>query len=90
MVGIYAKAVTDIGDIRIYASCATREDFVIAIAPSLLIRDFTMPSPSVKITAPGFYLSPVMILQNWLASSIISLLSAIRSRPVILCPFPIR
>ena len=40
MVGIYAKAVTDIGDIRIYASCATREDFVIAIAPSLLIRDF--------------------------------------------------
>lgn len=40
MVGIHAKAVTDIGDIRIYSGNVTRDDFVIAVAPSLLIRDF--------------------------------------------------
>lgn len=40
LVRIYAKAVTDINDIRICANCVTKDDVIITIAPTLLTRDF--------------------------------------------------
>ena len=40
MAGLYAKAITDAGQIQIYASNVTGEDLVIAIAPTLLMRSF--------------------------------------------------
>lgn len=40
MIGMYAKTVSDMNDARVYASVVTREDFIIAIAPSLFMRDF--------------------------------------------------
>ena len=40
MAGLYAKAITDSDKIYIYADNVTTEDLVIAIAPTLFIRDF--------------------------------------------------
>jgi len=40
MAGLYAKAITDTDKIYIYADNVTTEDLVIAIAPTLFIRDF--------------------------------------------------
>lgn len=40
MVGLYAKSVTDPGEISIYANCVKKGDLVVVIAPTLLVRDF--------------------------------------------------
>ncbi|HWS43351.1 MAG TPA: MurR/RpiR family transcriptional regulator [Pseudoflavonifractor sp.] len=39
MVGLHAKAVVDIGDIRICANNLTEDDLVVVIAPTLMMRD---------------------------------------------------
>ncbi len=39
MVGLYAKAITDLNDVRMIASNIGRDDLVIVIAPTLLVQD---------------------------------------------------
>lgn len=39
MVGLYAKAITDLNDVRILASGIGRDDVVLVIAPTLLVRE---------------------------------------------------
>lgn len=38
-IGLYAKAVTDPGNIRVYAGCVNEGDLVIVVAPTLLMRE---------------------------------------------------
>ena len=39
MVGLYAKAISEPGNIRVYSSCVNKGDLVIVIAPTLMMRE---------------------------------------------------
>lgn len=63
MIGFHAKAVTDASSMRMYASCVQSRDLVVAIVPSILMRDIYQAialckERGVKILAITGYDSP--------------------------------